>query len=227
MSKPLFDSSCGFCTELNGIDQENNLLHRVISHESGLQSRILYETDHFVVLPTLGALVEGYLLIVSKEHYQCIGQLPDDLLSEFNKVVDQVKSVIRSVYQKNVVCFEHGAVSCTNKFGGCVNHTHLHIVPCGDILSGMIQDCGMELVPIPSTETLSGIAIQDQPYLYWEDSDGRKYVIQDGFIPSQFFRKIIANYYSVAEQWDWRQELNLENLLKTYRTLQPVFAKLS
>lgn len=226
MSKPLFDSACGFCVEFTGLDKENNLLKQVIFPKHGLESRIVYETDNFAVIPTLGALVEGYLLVVSKKHYECIGKLPDDLLLELDKVVDKVKSVIWSVYKENVVCFEHGAISCSNKFGGCVDHAHLHIVPCNDVLSSMIKDCGMELVPIDSTDTLSHIADKNQPYLYWEDSDGRKFVIQDGFIPSQFFRKIIASYYSVAEQWDWRQDLNLENLLKTYQTLQPIFAEL-
>lgn len=225
MSKPLFESSCGFCVEFNGVDKENNLLQRVISPAYNIESRIVYETDNFAVIPTLGAIVEGYLLVVSKKHYECIGQLPDDLFPELERVIDRVKLVTWSVYKKNVVCFEHGAVSCSNKFGGCIDHAHLHIVPCGDVLSGMITDCGMELVPIASIDALSCIAGKNQPYLYWEDSDSRKYVIQDGFIPSQFCRKIIADYYSVAEQWDWRQNLNLENLLKTYGALQPVFAE--
>lgn len=227
MSESLFESSCGFCAELNDVDQENNLLRKVIAPKSGIESRVLYETDHFVVMPTLGALVEGYLLIVSKTHYESICQIPEELLLEFNEVVRKIKGVIWSAYQKNVVCFEHGAVSCSNKFGGCIDHAHLHVVPCNETLSGTIQEFGMDLVQIPSWGTLSDVVDKNQPYLYWEDADGSKYIIQGGFIPSQFFRKIIADHYSIAEQWDWRQELNLTNLLETYRTLRPKFAEMT
>lgn len=227
MSKQSFDPSCGFCAEFNNTGQENNLLQKIISPNCGLISRVVYQTDHFVVIPTLGALVEGYLLIVSKAHYESIRQIPKEFLFEFIEVVHKVKSVIRSTYGKSSVCFEHGAASCSNKFGGCIDHAHLHVVPCNETLSGTIREFGMELLPIPSLGTLSDVVGKSQPYLYWEDFDESKYVIQGSFIPSQFFRKIIADYYSVAEQWDWRQHLNLENLLKTYRTLYPKFADMA
>lgn len=223
MSDSLFKPSCGFCAELGGVDRENNLLRRVITPKSGIQSRVMYETDHFVVVPTLGALVEGYVLVMSKAHYESIRLIPKELFSELDEIVYKVKSVIWSTYQKKVVCFEHGAVSCSNKFGGCIDHAHLHMVPCDKALSETIQEFGMKLLPIPSFGALLDVVGGNQPYLYWEDLDESKYVIQDDFIPSQFFRKIVADYYSVAEQWDWRQELNLENLLKTYQTLYPKF----
>lgn len=227
MSKSPFAPSCGFCAEFSGIDQENNLLRKIISPNCGLVSRTVYQTDHFIVIPTLGALVEGYLLVLSKAHYESIRQIPKEFFSEFDEVVDKVKSVIRSTYGKDSVCFEHGAASCSNKFGGCIDHAHLHVVPCSETLSGTIQEFGMELMPIPSRAALTDVVGRRQPYLYWEDSDESKYVIQGDFIPSQFFRKIIADYYSVAEQWDWRQYLNLENLQKTYRLLSPKFAEMA
>lgn len=225
MSKPLFELSCGFCAELHSVGQENNLLQKTIFPSCGLSSRVVYQTDHFVVIPTLGALVEGYLLIVSKAHYESIRQIPKEFISEFDEVVHKVKSVIRSTYGKNSVCFEHGAASCSNKFGGCIDHAHLHVVPCEETLSETIREFGMELMPIPSLAALSDIVDRSQPYLYWEDPEESKYVIQDSFVPSQFFRKIIAHHYSVIEQWDWRQYLNLENLLKTYRALYPRFTE--
>lgn len=227
VSDSLFEPSCGFCAELNGLDQGNNLLRKVIAPESGIESRIVYETEHFAVVPTLGALVEGYLLVISKAHYESVRQIPEELFPEFDETVYKVKSVIRSVYQKNVVCFEHGAASCSDKFGGCIDHAHLHVVPCGETLSAAIQELGMELHPISSLDALLDAVDKKQPYLYWEDSDESKYVIRDGFIPSQFFRKIVADYYSIAEQWDWRQELNLTNLLKTYQALLPRFAEMA
>ena len=46
----------------------------------------LFESPNFVVLPSLGALVEGWLLLVPKKHFICMGELPDSVANEMQEV---------------------------------------------------------------------------------------------------------------------------------------------
>ena len=39
------------------------------------ENTIIEESDNFIVLPTIGALVDGYLMIVSKKHINSMSEL--------------------------------------------------------------------------------------------------------------------------------------------------------
>ena len=43
--------------------------------KSKLENTIIDESDSFVVLPTIGALVDGYLMIISKRHINSMAEL--------------------------------------------------------------------------------------------------------------------------------------------------------
>src|ERR1017187_4678860 len=68
----------------------------------------LIETEHFTVIPSLGALVEGWLLIVPKMHFISMGALPIDLRAEADGLEHQTRSLLKAKYRKPVVGFEHG-----------------------------------------------------------------------------------------------------------------------
>ena len=57
-------ADCILCSEL------------AVSAEKAPWSAPLVETENFVVVPSLGALVEGWLLIVPKAHHISYGALP-------------------------------------------------------------------------------------------------------------------------------------------------------
>lgn len=61
---------CSFCSEING-KEENNFFNIYLKDEfgkEGLNSRIVATTHNFVIMPMVGPLVPGYLLIVPKNH---------------------------------------------------------------------------------------------------------------------------------------------------------------
>ena len=54
------------------------------------KERILYETNNFYVLVSLGPIVEGYLLIVTKAHIGACLNIPKELLPEFILLKEKV-----------------------------------------------------------------------------------------------------------------------------------------
>ena len=216
----LWDETCGFCAEIRNLEQDNNLLHSHITPATGLHSRVLYETAHFQVIPTLGAFVEGYVMVVSKDHYDCVGKLPPEQIAELEQIVEEMKGRIRRRYGTAAVCFEHGSVSCTNRFGGCINHAHLHIVPCRENLVDQVRQYDLELSPITTLDALAQYGRDGRPYLYFQDADGARFLITGLCFVSQFFRMLLARHHAVGECWDWRKHLYLENIGKTIDALK-------
>lgn len=214
------DYSCGFCTEINGLDADSNLFNSVISTYTGLSDRYVYEDDRFVVMPTLGAFVEGYVMIVTKTHYDCVGKMPLEEIIAIDRLLGVIKERIKRIYGTEVICFEHGSVSCANKFGGCLNHAHLHILPCNVSLIEEISEYDLKISKLPSLSMLHDQGGAENPYLFFEDVDGERYMITGEYIASQFFRKLVANHMGLSESWDWRENLFLDNILNTVRRLK-------
>ena len=215
-----FDDSCGFCMEINGNDTENNLLKKLITPNTGLNSRIIAESEHFIVMPTIGAFVEGYVMIVSKEHYECIAKMPEQYIYEIEQLIDRIRKYIQKTYIMDAICFEHGSISCRNQAGGCITHAHLHIVPCDVLMIEKVKAYGLNAKTISSFTSLQIYGKKDISYLYFEDINREKYIIEEKVIISQFFRQLMACHVGLSSQWDWRQHFFLDKLKKTIEQMK-------
>ncbi len=81
------------------------------------------ENDGFFVKATYGMMnVEGYVLLVPKEHVSCYGALSKKAYKKFGKARDALVDAVEKNYSKSVV-FEHGIT------GQTVEHAHLHGIP--------------------------------------------------------------------------------------------------
>ncbi len=81
------------------------------------------ENKEFFVKATYGTMdVEGYVLLVPKEHVSCYGAMPKKQYKKFEKARDRLIDAVEKHYG-NPVVFEHG------KTGQTVEHAHLHGIP--------------------------------------------------------------------------------------------------
>src|SRR5947209_11607089 len=93
--------------------------------------RIVVTTDNFYVMMSLGPLVEGYTLLVSRKHISCCAEIADANLQEFNAWEGIVKEAQNKAYGQSVV-YEHGRTgSCLHLSEAHCYHAHLHMVPTG------------------------------------------------------------------------------------------------
>ncbi len=187
-----------------------------------LGSRILFESDNFLVFPSLGQIVEGYLLIATKKHYIGMAEVPKILYPELEKVQEKVRKVLTENYSSPLF-FEHGAVSEFKRGGCCIEHAHLHSVPVElDILEDLAKHFKCSQI-----SSFSELKIQSEtqtPYFFLQDNSGRRYLFQvPEVVPSQYIRQIIAKKLNCGEKWDWRSYLGLEELKKTLEKLRGRF----
>lgn len=82
--------------------------------------------DGFVAIASIGALIEGWSLIIPKEHQHSMRNVYDKL--QFKDFVETVIPLLVQQYGP-LIAFEHGS----NKEGSITacgtDHAHLHLVP--------------------------------------------------------------------------------------------------
>lgn len=187
-------------------------------------SRTVLETRGFIVTPTFGQVVEGYVLIIPKRHMACLGALNDEELSEYEDVHDRMRTAIRQAYGVDAIAFEHGVV------GQTVAHAHMHMVPPpqgAGFLSRIVED-------FPSFEITSSFrSLQnayrlDGRYLAYEKPSLDMYLFR---IPEeekprpQYLRLLFAEAAGRPERGNWRNmdpELDKRLIAETCRNLKAV-----
>ncbi len=207
-----FNNRCSFCIEL----RTNHCKHGDIGN------RILYETDNFVVFPGLGQIVEGYVHIVTKEHYIALGEMPRALHKEFNDVQEKVRQVLSKEYQAPLF-FEHGPVCAINRGGACIEHAHLHSFPVSaDLTSNLCSEFPYKIV-----EGIADIKKQFEsgvPYFFFEDNSGNKFIFEvQQSVPSQYMRRLLAKEVGKEDEWDWGVFWEIDNMKKTLKRLKGKF----
>lgn len=109
---------CPFCKE--SADRTDNITKK---------ERVIAETKHFMVFPTLGGFVDNYQLIVPKEHINCFGELENEEWAELRNIIEWQKDINSQYFSSFTSLFEHGALLSNTESGKSITHAHLHIFP--------------------------------------------------------------------------------------------------
>lgn len=104
------DANCIFCKIANG----------------EVSSKTLYEDDNFRVILDLGPATKGHALILPKEHYPNLYELPEELAGEAMKVAkkEMVKMTERLGCEGFNLIQNNGDMA-----GQTVFHFHMHMIP--------------------------------------------------------------------------------------------------
>lgn len=103
-------SDCIFCKIANG----------------EIPSNTIYEDEKFRVILDLGPATKGHALVLPKEHYADLFEIPEDTLAEAAKVAKKVAANIK----EKLGCDGLNLVQNNGETAGqTVMHFHLHIIP--------------------------------------------------------------------------------------------------
>lgn len=185
-------------------------------------NRILFESDNFVVFPSLGQIVEGYLLIASKKHYIGMGQIPKELYTELDSVCQKVRQVLLDTYGTPLF-FEHGSTSERKKGGCCITHAHIHAIPVQiDVLPELAKH--FKYKKIKTFNSLKEQFDKGVSYFFYESNSAERYLFEvPDIVPSQYIRQIISTKIGKPERWDWRTCFGISELLRTIDSLKDKF----
>jgi len=184
--------------------------------------KIVFNSNRFFVIPSLGQLLEGWLLICSKEHVLSMSRLDHEALVELQGLIEEIRNKLNFIYP-NLTVFEHGP-NKPNLNSGCgIDHFHLHIVPLGDMdLFVETKKENPEWVwhRIPVLSDIHKNVTDTLSYLYLELPSGEKYITLKTDFESQYFRKLISKKLGIPEKYDWRKYPRLTLIKKAINNLQ-------
>ena len=181
----------------------------------------LFESLNFVALPSVGALVEGWLLLAPKRHFISLGALPNPLLAEVGEFKEFVCSVLTQCYG-TVSAFEHGPSAAGRALGCGVDHAHLHLVPVAFDLSKEVSP----LMPKGATWTSASIHdcraayLRGEDYLYLEQPIGAGRIATQERFASQLFRRAVASHIGAPQEYNWREFEHLPTVMATIRRIR-------
>lgn len=187
------------------------------------KERILFQTEHFYLMVSLGPIVEGYLLIISKEHIGACLHLSEDYMEEFLVLKERVNRILTEVYG-GCIFFEHG------KTGSCLQsgkdhihcyHAHLHCIPANVDLNSIISN---ELTATQYKTVLDCYQSMSEveKYLYVEDTRICTYQTETK-LRSQYLRYKLAEALGCPERWDWVNYQNWPLIYESIKVLKPFF----
>ncbi len=198
-----------------------NILSNSPSRDRAVHDRILFESENFIAVPTVGSLVEGWLLVISKEHHIRMASLEYGLLEELNCFKEQLSRVIEECYGP-IAIFEHGPSVPMQAIGCGIDHAHLHIVPTSCRLVQALRDMTHENLKWVDLEGVSGLRSyrdSEQEYLFVEQPLGAACVAASHGFGSQLFRRVIARHIGVPDRYDWKCWTGTENVVRTAERL--------
>jgi diadenosine tetraphosphate (Ap4A) HIT family hydrolase len=212
------DGLCSICAEVMK-RTTNNLFHDLLGPNVGT-SYILDESEHFIVMPSVGALVPGYILIVPKVHFFSFVQIPATWHREASSLLSSWTARLEAAYGVRPFVFEHGMASALDRAGSCCDHAHLHVVPAPEQVDLFRFFQGQfEPHPVSSLETWLETADAGRPYLILQGRNREVLVTEADRVVGQLFRRELARQLELGDTWDWVVFPYSTNIQRTIATL--------
>ncbi len=164
-------------------------------------------TPNFVVTPSMGSLVAGWLLAVPRKSLINLGMLNDHDRDELTALINRVAESL-SAFGGEVFCFEHGADHSGSLTGCGVDQAHLHMVPLGFDLVSAVQDAADEQIKwepfVRSANPLTLLPKKGEYVAIWRASDGRGLIGAVRHPVSQWVRRVIAQNLGIEGEWNYQ-----------------------
>jgi len=204
---------CGFCVPLEPI--------------------VLFTGQDFYIILSLGQIVEGYLLICTKLHRSCCGDIPIEQVSEFTKLKSIIKEIFQKVYGKKPIFYEHGQTGVCmrhlidNMQNHCY-HAHLHALPCEIDIFDLIKEKVPRYIEVLDFQNLIEIRnkkLSGGAYLFYENNREEKFIFpaENIKLPRQFLRRCVATKTGRPDLFDWEHRPGWRRLVAAYKKLRPLF----
>ena len=212
-------STCCICSQIRG-DASNDLVAQLVDSVSYVR-RVPLESESFAVMPSVGPLVRGHVLLCPKEHFKSFAEVPQVLEEELVLMKRRLTATLTQVYDQRIHSFEHGSAKKAQQPMCTVEHAHLHFVPTDAEIWPIIQH-QFEWRQIGSDIANLYAAVGDMEYLWYQSPEGYSVVAKgtEGTFESQYLRKVFAKAVGLDDKWNWREFPEARMISDTFERIQ-------
>lgn len=199
-------SDCAYCNllEAHRLRKEGVNVHT--SDDPELNEPIIYRSEHFFAITTLGQFTYPYLLLIPYEHIVSIAVMNPELKQEFLQAIEDCSKILTTTFGcKKILVFENGTGNGgIGKAKDSVVHAHVHLVGTELTADDILEDLSVPLKKITFDELKN---YGEHSYLLVREK-GDDWIINDNpevFIPRQYVRMLIARVMKLPEgRFNWR-----------------------
>ena len=174
---------------------------------------------HFSVVPSLGSLLPGWVLVVPRRRLINLHMLtPEERLS-LDRLCSEVHRPL-SIFRGSIFEFEHGSTFEGSVMGCGVDQAHLHIVPLPfDLIQAAKKISKGEItwLEVDRVSDLWSCVPDSQEYVMIREPGGRSAIGLMTHPESQWLRKVISANLPQPVDWDYRRGSGLYNIRATIR----------
>lgn len=164
---------------------------------------VVAATENFYLIRDLFPIVDGHLMIISKDHYGCMGELPHNQFVQVEELRNEAAQLFAG---RPFIGYEHGRAGHCVKLKGTeitCHHFHLHYVP-------LALDIRPAIEPAFTAQRTSGLASARNfyerfgEYLYFENTarEGFFYPANNSVAP-HLLRTLVCEAAGLSERSDW------------------------
>ena len=179
-----------------------------------IANTIIEETENFIIVSSKGALCDGYLLILTKEHLNSMNELSNKNKVELNSLINKYREKFYQIYRKYPIFFEHGSSGVNYKASaGSVTHAHMHVVNHNfNNEEKIIKELNLQEVNID--EFLDN---KNRNYISYISPAFKHYITYDFKPTSQQMRIFIAEDLHLSNDYNWKTTNFDDNIISTIK----------
>ena len=185
----------------------------------------LFETDEWLVVPTLGAIIPNWLLVLPRHHFMNLRSWRESSGIEPLNLLDDLCALLH-MNPCETLWFEHGPVLSNTSLGCGIDHAHLHVLvkppfSFATFHRHLTDHSPASWVTLQAREAYASIPA-NKSYLLAGQGDVAILCNNVDFLPSQYFRRAIASIVDRPHTWDYTTHPYMENIRQTIYTFAPL-----
>lgn len=154
---------------------------------------ILGRSGNLLIIPALGPLVVGHVLVISTEHTAGLQYLSAEVQQGYRRLSAKLRQYCAR-FGDTVLEAEHGAHDGSAR-GPCIRHTHIHILPGLGNAAGIFGNR-------PSLEDVSRSSSNSVDSYLWVNDGSYNAVYDTSRAIGQEIRQAVGEYLRI-DDWDW------------------------
>lgn len=188
----------------------------------------ILRTDQLVAVPSAGALVAGWTLIVPRRPMLNLASATSEEQRAIELAAGQIAGQLARTGEQ-IWFFEHGNRNAGGVMGCGVDQAHLHVVPLNFDLGAAIGcRTGDEIAWTVGSESdtpLDSLPATGEYIAFWSMADHRPNIGMVRRPVSQWVRRVIADELGIGAEWDYRSHPQMVRVQQTLERLAPLRAQ--